>query len=106
MCRRMESNKTRIETTKATKEDIFGHAVGGWNPIKQGLKLVASAIGINIMLGRRMESNKTRIETSNIGLYRFHCLRSRRMESNKTRIETAEAAYANITPKKSEDGIQ
>ncbi len=62
--------------------------VGGWNPIKQGLKhpFVSNVTRVRSYC-RRMESNKTRIETLLVCRV-LRCVFSRRMESNKTRIET------------------
>ncbi len=86
--RRMESNKTRIETQECQLEGKSAEKVGGWNPIKQGLKRISRNGQKHLGSGRRMESNKTRIETCNL-FFGFLTIRpSRRMESNKTRIET------------------
>ncbi len=81
--RRMESNKTRIETVLEAKLQYSeASQVGGWNPIKQGLKL------------NDVESQR-----------KAHAL-SRRMESNKTRIETIFFACLTSDGYESEDGIQ
>ncbi len=77
----MESNKTRIETIDSTWVLMHLNMVGGWNPIKQGLKRAKLLLSL---------ANKE----------------SRRMESNKTRIETFKKAHSDKIERASEDGIQ
>ena len=60
----MESNKTRIETARISLIIEKGEKVGGWNPIKQGLKLKKYLKIRKKLIRSEDESNKTRIEIS------------------------------------------